>query len=214
MVIEQVYRNKIKGYKTGEKMGLIFVTGGAKSGKSKFAEEMLLKLNNGKQKNIYLATSLVFDEEMKEKVRLHKKRRKDEWFTVETYKNFENELSNFFENNDKIKNNMLVDCLTNMITNIIFENQNIDWDNFEKKLYIQTLEKLNKDVEHSVIELLNVADQFENAIIVSNELGMGLVPSYPLGRYFREIVGKMNQIVAETADEVYLVVSGIPMKIK
>ena len=109
---------------------------------------------------------------------------------------------------------MLVDCLTNMITNIIFENQNIDWDNFEKKLYIQTLEKLNKDVELSVIELLNVADQFENAIIVSNELGMGLVPSYPLGRYFREIAGKMNQIVAETADEVYLVVSGIPMKIK
>ena len=153
-------------------MGLIFVTGGAKSGKSKFAEEMLLKLNNGKQKNIYLATSLVFDEEMKEKVRLHKKRRKDEWFTVEAYKNF------------------------------------------EKKLYIQTLEKLNKDVEHSVIELLNVADQFENTIIVSNELGMGLVPSYPLGRYFREIAGKMNQIVAETADEVYLVVSGIPMKIK
>lgn len=195
-------------------MGLIFVTGGAKSGKSKFAEEMLLKLNNGKQKNIYLATSLVFDEEMKEKVRLHKKRRKDEWFTVETYKNFENELSNFFENNDKIKNNMLVDCLTNMITNIIFENQNIDWNNFEKKLYIQTLEKLNKDVEHSVIELLNVADQFENTIIVSNELGMGLVPSYPLGRYFREIAGKMNQIVAEKADEVYLVVSGIPMKIK
>ena len=195
-------------------MGLIFVTGGAKSGKSKFAEEMLLKLNNGKQKNVYLATSLVFDEEMKEKVRLHKKRRKDEWFTVETYKNFENELSNFFENNDKIKNNMLVDCLTNMITNIIFENQNIDWDNFEKKLYIQTLEKLNKDVEHSVIELLNAADQFENAIIVSNELGMGLVPSYPLGRYFREIAGKMNQIVAEKADEVYLVVSGIPMKIK
>ena len=195
-------------------MGLIFVTGGAKSGKSKFAEEMLLKLNNGKQKNIYLATSLVFDEEMKEKVRLHKKRRKDKWFTVEAYKNFENELSNFFENNDKIKNNMLVDCLTNMITNIIFENQNIDWDNFEKKLYIQTLEKLNKDVEHSVIKLLNVADQFENAIIVSNELGMGLVPSYPLGRYFREIAGKMNQIVAETADEVYLVVSGIPMKIK
>ena len=195
-------------------MGLIFVTGGAKSGKSKFAEEMLLKLNNGKQKNVYLATSLVFDEEMKEKVRLHKKRRQDEWFTVEAYKNFENELSNFFENNDKIKNNMLVDCLTNMITNIIFENQNIDWDNFEKKLYIQTLEKLNKDVEHSVIELLNVADQFENAIIVSNELGMGLVPSYPLGRYFREIAGKMNQIVAEKADEVYLVVSGIPMKIK
>ena len=195
-------------------MGLIFVTGGAKSGKSKFAEEMLLKLNNGKQKNIYLATSLIFDEEMKEKIRLHEKRRKNDWFTVETYKNFENELNNFFENNDKTKNNMLVDCLTNMITNIIFENKNIDWDNFEKKMYIQTLEKLNKNVENSVNKLLNVTTEFENVIIVSNELGMGLVPSYPLGRYFREIAGKMNQIVAEKADEVYFVVSGIPMKIK
>ena len=195
-------------------MGLIFVTGGAKSGKSKFAEEMLLKLKNGKQKNIYLATSLIFDEEMKEKIRLHKKRRKNDWFTVETYKNFENELNNFFENNDKTKNNMLVDCLTNMITNIIFENKNIDWDNFEKKMYIQTLEKLNKNVENSVNKLLNVTNEFENVIIVSNELGMGLVPSYPLGRYFREIAGKMNQIVAEKADEVYFVVSGISMKIK
>ena len=195
-------------------MGLIFVTGGAKSGKSKFAEEMLLKLNNGKQKNIYLATSLVFDEEMKEKVRLHKKRRKDEWFTVEAYKNFENELSNFFENNDKIKNNMLVDCLTNMITNIIFEERDIDWDNFDKNLYVQIVEKLNKNVENSVNELLKVSQNFENVIIVSNELGMGLVPSYPLGRYFREIAGKMNQVVAEKADEVYFVVSGIPMKIK
>ena len=195
-------------------MGLIFVTGGAKSGKSKFAEEMLLKLNNGKQKNIYLATSLIFDEEMKEKIRLHKKRRKNDWFTVETYKNFENELNNFFENNDTTKNNMLVDCLTNMITNIIFENKNIDWDNFEKKMYIQTLEKLNKNVENSVNKLLNVTNEFENVIIVSNELGMGLVPSYPLGRYFREIAGKMNQIVAEKADEVYFVVSGISMKIK
>ena len=195
-------------------MGLIFVTGGAKSGKSKFAEEMLLKLNNGNQKNIYLATSLVFDEEMKEKVRLHKKRRKNDWFTVETYRNFKNKLNNFFENNDKIKNNMLVDCLTNMITNIIFENQNIDWNNFERKLYIQTLKKLNKNVENSVDELLNITNQFENTVIVSNELGMGLVPSYPLGRYFREIAGKMNQIVAEKADEVYFVVSGIPMKIK
>ena len=195
-------------------MGLIFVTGGAKSGKSKFAEEMLLKLNNGNQKNIYLATSLVLDEEMKEKVQLHKKRRKNDWFTVETYKNFKNKLNNFFENNDKIKNNLLVDCLTNMITNIIFENQNIDWNNFERKLYIQTLKKLNKNVENSVDELLNITNQFENTVIVSNEMGMGLVPSYPLGRYFREIAGKMNQIVAEKADEVYFVVSGIPMKIK
>ena len=195
-------------------MGLIFVTGGAKSGKSKFAEEMLLKLNNGKQKNVYLATSIVFDEEMKEKVRLHKERRENNWVTVETYKNFEISLNDFFKNNNKIQHNMLVDCLTNMVTNIIFEERDIDWDNFDKKSYVKIVEKLDKNVENTVNELLNITNQFENTIIVSNELGLGLVPSYPLGRYFREIAGKMNQIVAEKADEVYFVVSGIPMKIK
>ena len=196
-------------------MALIFVTGGAKSGKSKFAEELILKLNNGKQENIYLATSLVFDEEMKEKVRLHKERRKNDWRTVETYKNFENSLNKYFpKTKNEVKNNILVDCLTNLITNIIFEKECIDWENFDKKSYIQDLEKLDKIVENTVNELINVSKNFENAVIVSNELGMGLVPSYPLGRYFREIAGKMNQVVAEKADEVYFVVSGIPMKIK
>lgn len=196
-------------------MALIFITGGAKSGKSKFSEELILKLNNGKQENVYLATSLVFDEEMKEKIRLHKERRQNNWITVETYKNFENNLNKYFPKvENEIKNNMLVDCLTNMITNIIFEEKDVDWDNFDKKSYVQIVEKLNKNVENSVNELLNVANQFENIVIVSNELGMGLVPNYPLGRYFREIAGKMNQVVADRADEVYFVVSGIPMKIK
>ena len=196
-------------------MALIFVTGGAKSGKSKFSEELILRLNNGKQENVYLATSLVFDEEMKEKVRLHKERRQNNWITVETYKNFENNLNKYFPKvENEIKNNMLVDCLTNMITNIIFEEKDVDWNNFDKKSYVQIVEKLNENVENSVNELLNVANQFENIVIVSNELGMGLVPNYPLGRYFREIAGKMNQVVADRADEVYFVVSGIPMKIK
>ena len=196
-------------------MAIIFVTGGAKSGKSKFAEELILSLNDGKQENVYLATSLVFDEEMQEKVRLHKERRKNDWGTVETYKNFENSLNKYFpKTENEIKNNMLVDCLTNMITNIIFEEKDVDWDNFDKKSYVKIVEKLNKNVENIVNELLNITSQFQNTVIVSNELGLGLVPSYPLGRYFREIAGKMNQAVAKRADEVYFVVSGIPMKIK
>ena len=77
-------------------MSVIYVTGGAKSGKSKFAEEMLLGMNNGKQQNIYLATSIVFDEEMEMKVSLHKERRKDKWITVESYKNFSDSLKNAF----------------------------------------------------------------------------------------------------------------------
>jgi len=69
-------------------------------------------------------------------------------------------------------------------------------------------------VEKEVLDLLKTTKNFENVVVVSNELGMGIVPAYPLGRYFREIAGKMNQMVAEKADEVYFVVSGIPMKIK
>mgnify|MGYP006370049923 FL=1 len=69
-------------------------------------------------------------------------------------------------------------------------------------------------IENEVEKLIEISQKFENVIIVSNELGMGIVPSYPLGRYFREIAGKMNQKIAEIADEVFFVVSGIPIKIK
>ena len=189
-------------------MAIIYVTGGAKSGKSKFAEDLLLSLNDGKQKNVYLATSVVFDEEMQKKVELHKTRRKDNWITVESYKNFSQSLEEMM--NENKKNNMLVDCLTNMISNIIFENEEIDWEKPEKN----QLEKCDKNVEKEVQNLFEIFKNFENVVIVSNEVGMGLVPVYPLGRYFREIAGKMNQFVAEKADEAYFVVSGISMKIK
>ena len=189
-------------------MALIYVTGGAKSGKSKFAEDLLLSMNNGNQKNIYLATSIVYDEEMQTKVDLHKARRQNKWVTVESYKNFSETLKDVLS--DETKDNMLVDCLTNMISNIIFEEHDINWDKPSEKDF----EKCNISVEKQVNELINIVNRFENVIIVSNELGMGIVPSYPLGRYFREIAGKMNQKIAEIADEAYFVVSGIPMKIK
>lgn len=105
---------------------------------------------------------------------------------------------------------MLVDCLTNMISNIIFENIDIEWSNPAK----DQIEKCDEVIEKEVEKLIEISQKFENVIIVSNELGMGIVPSYPLGRYFREIAGKMNQKIAEIADEVFFVVSGIPIKIK
>ncbi len=186
-------------------MALIYVTGGAKSGKSKFAEDLLLNMNNGNQKNIYLATSLIYDEEMDIKVSLHKKRRQDRWITVEGYKNFYESLEKkFVEIYSKKKeiyekdifiNNMLVDCLTNMISNIIFENIDIEWSNPAK----DQIEKCDEVIENEVEKLIEISQKFENVIIVSNELGMGIVPSYPLGRYFREIAGKMNQKIAEIA---------------
>ena len=196
-------------------MKLIYVTGGAKSGKSKFAEDLLLSLNSGKEKNIYLATSQVFDEEMEMKVLIHKERRQDKWETIESYKNFSESLKSAFveeksQGNIVFKNNMLVDCLTNMVSNIIFEDLTIDWEKPTKK----QLQSSDRRVEKEVLSLIENLEKFNYVVIVSNELGMGIVPATPLGRYFREIAGKMNQLIVEKSDEVYFVVSGIPMKIK
>lgn len=198
-----------------ENMKLIYVTGGAKSGKSKFAEDLLLSLNSGKEKNIYLATSQVFDEEMETKVLIHKERRQDKWETIESYKDFYESLKSAFveeksQGESVFKNNMLVDCLTNMVSNIIFEDLTIDWEKPTKK----QLQSSDRRVEKEVLSLIENLEKFNYVVIVSNELGMGIVPATPLGRYFREIAGKMNQLIAEKSDEVYFVVSGIPMKIK
>ena len=101
-------------------MAIIYVTGGAKSGKSKFAEDLLLSLNDGKQKNVYLATSVVFDEEMKKKVELHKARRKNNWITVESYKNFSQSLEEVMNENKKNKkNNMSYKCRINVVKCIL-----------------------------------------------------------------------------------------------
>lgn len=196
-------------------MKLIYVTGGAKSGKSKFAEDLLLSLNSGKEKNIYLATSQVFDEEMEMKVLIHKERRQDKWETIESYKDFYESLKSAFveeksQGESVFKNNMLVDCLTNMVSNIIFEDLTIDWEKPTK----EQLQSCDRRVEKEILSLIENLEKFNYVVIVSNELGMGIVPATPLGRYFREIAGKMNQLIAEKADEVYFVVSGIPMKIK
>ena len=196
-------------------MKLIYVTGGAKSGKSKFAEDLLLSLNSGKEKNIYLATSQVFDEEMEMKVLIHKERRQDKWETIESYKDFYESLKSAFveeksQGESVFKNNMLVDCLTNMVSNIIFEDLTIEWEKPTK----EQLQSCDRRVEKEILSLIENLEKFNYVVIVSNELGMGIVPATPLGRYFREIAGKMNQLIAEKADEVYFVVSGIPMKIK
>ena len=138
-----------------ENMKLIYVTGGAKSGKSKFAEDLLLSLNSGKEKNIYLATSQVFDEEMEMKVLIHKERRQDKWETIESYKDFSNSLKNAFvkeksQGERVFKNNMLVDCLTNMVSNIIFEDLTIEWEKPTK----EQLQSCDRRVEKEILSLI------------------------------------------------------------
>ena len=184
-------------------MGIIFVTGGAKSGKSRFAESLAFK----REKRVYLATSVPLDSEMKNRVQKHRKQRGEDWLTIEAYKDLDKALEGTAE---KI-NVILLDCLTNMISNIMFEVYDGDWESVPDDIP----GKIENAVFTEVNKILDFSRTYTgDIIIVSNEVGLGLVPENPLGRYFRDIAGSMNQIVAAGSDEVYMVVSGIPVKIK
>ena len=183
-------------------MGIIYVTGGARSGKSRFAE----KLADESKEKLYIATAILFDEEMKSRAEKHKLDRGDSWETFEGYRNLDKVLSE-----NSCKESILLDCITTMVTNIMFEDGEKDWERITK----DELDELERKVTSEIDKLLSEGEKFRgNLIIVSNEVGMGLVPEYPLGRHFRDIAGRVNQIIAEKADAGYFLVSGIPMKIK
>ena len=183
---------------------IIYVTGGARSGKSKFAEKKALESN---KKKIYIATAIPFDDEMKERVRLHKIQRGEDWETFEGYK----DIYKLIEKDKDSNKVVLLDCLTNFVTNNMIMDNDIDWD----KISQENLLKIEKNLENQIIKLLDFIKESQlDIIIVSNEVGMGLVPPYALGRYFRDISGRINQLVGNEADEAYLIVSGLELKLK
>lgn len=183
---------------------IIYVTGGARSGKSSYAENLIFK---SERPRMYIATSIAFDEEMKSRVQKHREQRGSDWITVEAYKNIVEAIEKSSKENEII----LLDCLTNLVSNNMILEENYDWDHIDQDTVNHVEEKIKLEVEE-IIEYIEKSDY--ELIVVSNELGMGIVPSYPLGRYFRDICGRMNQIVAEKSDEAYLLVSGIPMRLK
>ncbi len=177
---------------------IILVTGGARSGKSRFAEKTADAIS---EKVLYVATAVAIDDEMKERIAHHRKSRPPEWKTFEGYKGFEKDQ---FVDLAKEFEVVLVDCLTIMCTNIILEQPEGASD-----------QEIETKVLFEVNNLMNALEDVKvTAIFVTNEVGMGLVPEYPLGRLFRDIAGRVNQRVADRAHEVHFCVSGIPMKIK
>jgi adenosylcobinamide kinase/adenosylcobinamide-phosphate guanylyltransferase len=179
---------------------VILVTGGSRSGKSTYAEQLL----KDKEDVLYIATAIVTDEEMADRIEQHKERRNNCWSTYEGYKNLDKAVKNFKGEY------ILLDCVTVMTTNLMFEEE-IDFDNIAK----DQLHKLEKTIEDQ-FDLLVEAVKTENKtiVMVTNEVGSGLVPEYKLGRIFRDIAGRINQKLGVLSDEVYLVTCGIPLKIK
>jgi adenosylcobinamide kinase/adenosylcobinamide-phosphate guanylyltransferase len=185
---------------------IIFITGGARSGKSLFALNMANNFVSSTLKKAYIATAEALDSEMRERIERHKKTRRDEWDTYEEPVKISDILRAI-----KDKYSIIVlDCLTLWLSNILHRAQSTEHrtqmieNNIQE--FIEEL-KIFKDpsrITHHALHLF----------IVSNEIGMGIVPDNKLAREFRDLAGLLNQKVAEIADEVYLVTAGIPIKIK
>ncbi len=180
----------------------VLVTGGARSGKSTYAEQIVAASS---EPVVYIATAIAFDEGMKDRIKKHREQRPAHWHTVEQYKNFET-----LKDDPKFREakTVLVDCLTVMITNNMID-EPVDYDTCS----MDTVNRIEAKIKEQVLTLLDVCGD-KKLIIVTNEVGMGLVPAYRLGNYFRDIAGRMNVMTAKIADEVYFVVCGIPQQIK
>ena len=176
---------------------IILVTGGARSGKSSFAEKLALKIGGGRA--AYIATAQIFDEEMKFRVDVHKARRGDNWQTFEAPFNAEEKISAAGKNFSAI----LFDCVTIYVSNFLCS-ANLD----DEKFLYDNLRRL-------IQKLIDAAEKSDaTTIFVTNEVGGGIVPENKLARRFRDLAGLANQMLAAQADKVFLTVAGIAVDVK
>lgn len=182
---------------------LILVTGGARSGKSTFAEQTAKTFG----KNVlYVATSKPIDDEMQQRIAKHRAQRPAEWETLEVYRDLDMALAEIIDKKDAV----LLDCITIMVTNLMLD-ECFDWDCLTR----DQVQSIEQQIQIQIEKLIVISQGSKVPfILVTNEVGMGVVPPSAIGRDFRDIAGRMNQILAHAADEVYFCVSGIPMKVK
>lgn len=166
----------------------ILITGGIKSGKSRFALKLAREMGNGEK--IFIATARSIDEDMEKKIEKHKEERGIDFKTIEAPIHLGNALS------EVRHSTAVIDCLTLWLSNLFFE--------------IKEEEKSRET--DSFVEALNNFDG--NAIIVTNEVGWGIIPADEISRRYQSELGSLNQRVAEICDEVYVLISGLPLRVK
>jgi adenosylcobinamide kinase / adenosylcobinamide-phosphate guanylyltransferase len=181
---------------------IIYVTGGARSGKSAYAQEVAEQYTDV----AYIATAEAGDSEMQERILLHQQSRPQTWATIEA-------SANLPEAYKQTKHEFyLLDCMTVYISNKICAAVP------DEDAEIIDMAVQNKVEQQVLAELADITQTIRShdltALFVTNEVGMGLVPAYPMGRMFRDVVGRANKYMAAAADEAWLIVSGIPMKLK
>lgn len=183
------------------KSTIILCSGGARSGKSEFAEQLALSL---KGRKAYVATGQAFDDEMKDRIKKHQLRRGKEWTTFEIplylHKNWE-QIKN-------VSDVILIDCLTMFTSNHVFAHGDINTQEDSNRIESIILEELRLLLQ----EINNSNDK--TVIFVTNEIGLGIVPENKLARYFRDITGRVNREVASAANKMYLTISGVTIELK
>lgn len=185
-------------------MSVTFVIGGARSGKSSFAET---KAKEYGEDVLYIATAVITDEGMLDRVKKHKSQRPKTWHTVEMYNDFTSLIHRVEFSKSEV---ILIDCITTLIGNFMFDSK-LDFDtcSVDKVNELETL--IKKEIE-SLITICN--EHHKKLIVVSNETGLGVVPPYYMGNYFRDISGRINNLISGYADFMYFIFSGIPIKLK
>ncbi len=169
-------------------MSIIFVTGGARSGKSTFALNLA---RDTLEPVTFIATAQAFDAEMTERIEKHQLERPQAWTTIEAPTDVQTALEN---TKTRV---VILDCLSLLVSNLMLE-------------HCTEPEILNR-IE-TMLETANARDL--KLIVVSNEVGSGIVPEYPLGRLFRDVLGRANQTVAAASSEAYLLVAGLSLRLK
>ena len=172
----------------------ILLLGGARSGKSTLAQELARQLGN---KVLFVATGEPLDEEMKVRIEEHKKNRPKNWRTLEASHNIGKTLRKKIGDAEVI----IIDCLTLLVSNLMKNDP--DYPEAEK----QVMSEINEIIS-------TMKSSPAHFIIVSNEVGLGLVPNNKLGRTYRDLLGKTNQLIAQYTDTVYFMTAGIPLKLK
>ena len=165
---------------------IILITGGQRSGKSRKAEEMALTMS---REPVYMATAHVWDEEFRQRVEKHQQRRGPQWTNIEEER--------WLSRHDMTGRVVLIDCITLWLTNLFFDMQDVD-----------------KTLQTAQSEFDRFTSRDATFIFVTNEIGSGGVSDNQVQRRFTDLQGWMNQYIAERADKVILMVSGIPVVIK
>lgn len=188
---------------------LILILGGARSGKSAFAER--LARNSGRSV-AFIATATAGDDEMRERIAHHRAARPASWHTLEEPL----DLAGAVQQAGQLADVLLLDCITLWLNNLYAQTIGLHRHESEEEQF-RAIARVDETALQSIENLLAAArslNQGHALLIVTNEVGLGIVPPYPLGRIYRDTLGYVNQRLAQASDRVYLMVAGLGVDLK